>query len=349
MSKVTPLVLVVGGGPAGMEAALKIGEAGHGVVLVEKESVLGGNLLRLHRSFPRYEDPSELATAKVARLLNMPEVEIVTGAVVGAVERTESGFAVKLVVSDGEVRALDTAAVVLATGFDMFDARCYGEYGYEIFPGVTTGLEFEDQLREWSSGNFATPAPKSVAFFMCVGSRDRVKGHPYCSKICCMYSAKQARVVKDLFPDAKCFVLYMDYRAAGKGYEEFVRSVIEEDRVRYIRGRPSKVLPLGERLVVRAEDTLMGVPVEIEADIVVLATAIVPRPGTLELAHLFGARTDEYGFLESDTADPAKCGDRVFAAGAATFAVGIGEAQAQGAAAAAGVISLLRQANQEEG
>ncbi len=375
MNNATAKVLVVGGGPAGMEAALKVAEAGREVVLVEREPALGGTLLQQHRSFPRWENPQDLVDLKVERLSRCQNIRVLTDTVVTSAMATDPGFSVALRrMASGEEWQEDIAAVVLATGFDLFDSSCYGEYGYGIYPGVVNSLEFEEQLKRWHGAQDAAligtdaetqagaaaqaatqtgaePAcsesspearpPKSVAFFKCVGSRDRVKGRPYCSKICCMYTAKQAGLVKDLFPDAKCFVFYMDYRATGKGYEEFVRSVIEEKQVRYVRGRPSKVLGNKGRLLIRAEDTLMGIPIEVEADMVVLAAAIVPREETADLARMFGAATDEYGFLEPQFAEPVKCGDRVFFAGACGFAVETAGALQQGAAAAAGVLSLL--------
>ena len=370
-------VLVVGGGPAGMEAALKAGDAGLEVVLVEKEPVLGGTLLRQHRSFPHWEDPRDPIDLKLQRLDRCPNVRVMPSTVVASSVPADSGFSVVLRnVASGHESREDVGAVVLATGFDVFDAARYGEYGYGIYPGVVNSLEFEDQLKSWYAAQcveastvtasaappglappvpapaadpaaLATavcgqaPTPKSVAFFKCVGSRDRVKGLPYCSKICCMYTAKQAGLVKDLFPDAKCFVFYMDYRAAGKGYEEFVRSVIEDKHVRYVRGRPSKVLASNGRLLIRAEDTLMGIPIEVEVDMVVLAAAVVPRPETAELARMFGASVDEYGFLEPGFGEPVKCGDRVFFAGACGFAVETMGALQQGAAAAAEVLALF--------
>ena len=389
MNDATAKILVVGGGPAGMEAALKVAEAGREVVLVEREPALGGTLVQQHRSFPRWENPQDLVDLKLERLGRCTNIRVLTGTIVVSATPTDAGFSVVLRrAATDEEWPEDIAAVVLATGFDLFDATCYGEYGYGIYSGVVNSLEFEEQLKRWHAAQagalsgaqagaeaeheaepqtdaqpttraeaeigsqadagpargespMGAPPPKSVAFFKCVGSRDRVKGRPYCSKICCMYTAKQAGLVKDLFPDAKCFVFYMDYRAAGKGYEEFVRSVIEEKQVKYVRGRPSKVLRSNGRLLIRAEDTLMGIPIEVEADMVVLAAAIVPRDETAGLARMFGAATDEYGFLEPQFAEPVKCGDRVFFAGACGFAIETAGALQQGAAAAAGVLSLL--------
>ncbi len=159
-----------------------------------------------------------------------------------------------------------------------------------------------------------------------------------------MYTAKQAGLFKDFFPGAKAYVFYMDCRTAGKGYEEFLRDVIEKRHVRYVRGRAAKVLPENGRLLVRAEDTLMGIPVEVAVDTVVLAAAAVPRPETAALAKMFGAPVDEYGFLEPEPLHPGRSAERVFFAGGCGFAVESEGALAQGAAAAAGVIALFSEA-----
>jgi heterodisulfide reductase subunit A len=342
----TKQALVIGGGPAGMEAALRIAQAGFHAVLVEKEPELGGTLRDLHSSFPRWEDPRGLINHRRGLLTRSPRVSIRTQTVVTAATRMERGFRVLLEsLPDGDKQEYDADAVVLATGFDLMDVSVYGEYGYGIYPGVVTSLEFEGQLKKWAqgTGEIAADAPRGVALVKCVGSRDRSKGNPYCSKICCMYTAKQAGLVKDLFPKSQVYVFYMDYRASGKEYEEFVRKVIEEKHVRYVRGRPAKVLPEDGRLLVRAEDTLMGIPVEVAVDRVVLASAIVPRPGTRHLAAMFGARTDEYGFIESEPHEPVRCADRVFFAGGCGFAVETAGALNQGASAAASVIALFNE------
>ncbi len=338
--------LVIGAGLAGMEAALKIGSAGYEVYLVEKETAMGGVTSQLNSSFPRWENPRELLDDRIRKISNTPNIKVLTATTVKAARREGDRFAVELQKDDGQTQQMAADAVVLATGFELMDASVYGEYGYGIYPNVLNSLEFETRLKEWGTGSQAD-APKSIAFFKCVGSRDRSKGFPYCSKICCMYTAKQAGLTKELLPEAKAYVFYMDYRAAGKEYEEFVRSVIETKHVRYVRGRPSKVLPENGRLLVRAEDTLMGVPIEVEVDMVVLASAIVPRPETKVLAEMFGAKTDQYGFIENQSFNPCQTGDRVFFAGACGFAIETGGAQTQGAAAAAEVVALFNRAGQE--
>ncbi|MEQ8201670.1 MAG: FAD-dependent oxidoreductase [Syntrophomonadaceae bacterium] len=338
--------LVVGAGLAGMEGALKIGSAGYEVYLVEKEDTMGGVTNKLYCSFPRWENPRQLLDDRITQINNTEEIRVMTGTVIKSARRDGDRFVVDLQKAGNQTEQVAVDAVVLATGFELMDASVYGEYGYGIYPNVLNSLEFEARLKEWSSGS-RVDTPKSVAFFKCVGSRDRSKGYPYCSKICCMYTAKQAGLTRELLPETKAYVFYMDYRAAGKEYEEFVRSVIETKHVRYVRGRPAKVLPENGRLLVRAEDTLMGVPIEVEVDMVVLASAAVPRKETKALAEMFGAKTDQYGFLENESFNPCQTGDRVFFAGACGFAIETAGAQTQGAAAAAEVVALFNRAGQE--
>ncbi len=332
--------IVVGGGPAGIEAALRIGQAGYEAVLVEKEAELGGTPRQLYSSFPRWEDPQEVLDRRIGDLENCRRVRIMLHSTVQASRPVGNGSIVTVRDGlDGAAHDIETDAVVLATGFTLMELSIYGEYGYGIYPEVLNALEFEARLKAW--GRKEGKPPRAVAFIKCVGSRDRSKGNPYCSRICCMYTAKQAGLVKDLFPEAKVFVFYMDYRATGKEYEEFVRDVIEKKHVRYVRGRAAKVLPDNGRLLVRAEDTLVGIPVEVEVDTVVLAAAITPCPETRDLAAMFGVKTDEYGFIEPERFDPSKAADTVFFAGGCGFAVATPEARQQGAAAAAGVIALF--------
>lgn len=335
--------LIIGGGLAGLEAARTIAQAGHEVILVEKAPQLGGTTRELYSSFPRWENPVDLVQGKIDEA-KKAGVQIRTGVKVIASQKEGQSYRVVLEGSGPEQEELTIDAVVVATGFELFDASAYGEYGYGSFPNVVNTLEMEARLQEWARGKGKENAPKTVAFIKCVGSRDRSKGYPYCSKICCMITAKQAGLVKELLPDTKCYVFYMDYRAAGKGYEEFVRSVIEKKHVRYTRGRPAKILPEDGRLLLRTEDTLMGVPVEIRTDMVVLAAAMQPSRGTREMSSIFDLNTDEYGFLEPLSGQAAQVGERVFAAGGCIFPVENQGALQQGAAAGAGVLTLFNQA-----
>jgi len=244
----------------------------------------------------------------------------------------------------------EVGAIVMATGYDLFPwEEAYGEYGYGRYPDVISGLHFERMVNASgpTGGKIKRPSdgkiPQDVAFIKCVGSRDDTKGKSYCSRTCCMYTAKHASQVMEKIPDGQAYVFYMDVRTAGKGYEEFyLRSV--DQGAQYIRGRVSKIYPRGDRLVIKSEDTLLGKPIEVEVDLVVLATAMVPSAGSAEIAKIVGFSVDKDGFyqeahpklqpMETFTAG-------VFLAGACQGPRDIPDTVAQASGAAVKVAALL--------
>jgi heterodisulfide reductase subunit A len=244
----------------------------------------------------------------------------------------------------------EVGAIILATGYDQYSLQEGQEYGYGKYMDVIDGLTFERILSASgpTQGEIRRPSdgkiPKEVVFIQCVRSRDQEKGVPYCSKICCMYTAKHARLYKQRVPDGQAYVFYMDVRAGGKGYEEFVQRVMEEYGVIYLRGRVSKAFKEGDKMVVWGEDTLTSRKIEIAADLVVLATAIVPSEGVKELADNLRLNIDEHGFLseahvklrpvESLTAG-------YYLAGCAQAPRDIAETIAQASASASKVIALF--------
>ncbi|HIP88091.1 MAG TPA: CoB--CoM heterodisulfide reductase iron-sulfur subunit A family protein [Anaerolineales bacterium] len=244
---------------------------------------------------------------------------------------------------------VDVGAIVVATGFDLIDPRTKPEFGYGVYPNVLTGLEFE----RLSSASGPTAGkillngkePKDVVFIHCVGSRDPHTGVPYCSRICCMYTAKHAHLVRDKLPDARITVFYIDMRAFGKGYEEFYDRV-KHERVIYRRGEPSEVFKRGDKLVVRADDTLLRRTVEVEADLVVLATAVVPRVDTEAVAELLGLERTPDGFFKEvhpkhRPVESTRPG--VLLAGCCQGPKDIPDTVAQGKAAAAAAMGVLQQ------
>lgn len=244
---------------------------------------------------------------------------------------------------------LDVGAIIVATGFDLIDPSAKPEFGYGLYPQVMTGLEFE----RLSSASGPTAGriivngkePKNVVFIKCVGSRDPHTGVPYCSRVCCMYTAKHAHLVRDRLPDAHITVFYMDVRAFGKGYEEFYDRV-KHERVVYRRGEPSEIYRRGEKLVVLAEDTILGRPVEVEADLVVLATAIVPRADTAELARRLGIECSADGFFQELNSQfrPVETKiEGIYLAGCAQSPKDIPDTVAQAKAAAASALVRLKQ------
>ncbi|MDP2940782.1 MAG: CoB--CoM heterodisulfide reductase iron-sulfur subunit A family protein, partial [Candidatus Omnitrophota bacterium] len=183
-------------------------------------------------------------------------------------------------------------AIIVATGFTQFDHSVYGEYGYGKFKDVITGLHFERMVNSSgpTGGKVIRPSDgkeaRDVVFIQCVGSRDEQKGVSYCSRLCCMYTAKHALLLREHNPDAQAYVFYIDIRAAGKNYEEFVKKVQDEYSAVYLRGRVSRIFEKGGKVIVRGADTLSGAQIEIKADLVVLATGLVAQPDAARLAQM---------------------------------------------------------------
>jgi heterodisulfide reductase subunit A len=252
-----------------------------------------------------------------------------------------------------QVVELDVGAVVVATGFDPFDATHKPEFGYGRYPNVISGLEFE-RLASASGPTRGKiqlngKEPKEVVFVHCVGSRDKQAGAEYCSRICCMYTAKQAHLAHDKIQGAKITVFYMDVRAFGKGFEEFYDRVRAEG-VTYRRGNPSEIYERGDKLIVRAEDTLLGRTVEVPADLVVLATGVQPRADAGQVAGMLGLEFSEDGFFaeahpELRPVDTGRPG--VFLAGTCQAPKDIPDTVAQAKAAASRAIVQLSRVKRE--
>jgi heterodisulfide reductase subunit A len=200
----------------------------------------------------------------------------------------------------------NVGVIIVATGFDLFSKENIGEYGYGKYKDVIDGLQFERLLSASgpTAGKIKRPSdgkiPKEVVFVQCVGSRDPEHGMPYCSKICCMYTAKHALLYKHAVHEGQAYVFYIDIRSAGKGYEEFVQRAIEDEDIVYLRGKVSRIFQdSGDdgKLIVWGVDTLIGKKIEISADMVVLAMAAVPNIGVKELAKKLKISTDAHGFI----------------------------------------------------
>jgi heterodisulfide reductase subunit A len=382
---VTKTALVIGGGIAGIQASLDIANAGHKVILIERDPSIGGHMSQLSETFPTLDCSQCILTPRMVEVAQHPNITLYTYAELESLEGFIGNFKAKIrrksksideklctgcglcttkcpvkkipsefneglgmrpaiyvpfpqavpnkpVIDrihctyyikgkcricekvcptqairfdqEDKIEEVEIGAIVLATGFTVKQPDFFPEYGYGKYPDVITGLQFErlasasgptlGEIRRPSDGKI----PEKIVFLACAGSRDEAKGIPYCSKICCMYIAKHAMLYQHKVHDGKSYVFYMDIRAGGKMYEEFVRRAIEEDGVNYIRGRVSRIYEKNGKLIVKGADTLLNaMPVEIEADMVVLATAGVANEGAEELAQKVHVSYDGYHFF----------------------------------------------------
>jgi heterodisulfide reductase subunit A len=249
-----------------------------------------------------------------------------------------------------EIIEEEVGAIVVATGYDLYPASELKEYGGGRVADVIDGLQFErllsasgptqGEIRRPSDGKIA----KEVVFVQCAGSRDTERGKPYCSKICCMYTAKHAMLYKHKVHDGQAYIFYIDVRAGGKGYEEFYQRGVDEDGTIYLRGKVSRIFQDGDKVMVWGSDTLTGKKVEIAADMVVLALATVPSMGTEDLARELKIQVDMNGFL-SEVHPKLRPVESIttgfYLAGAGQAPKDIPEAVAQAGGAASKVVSLF--------
>lgn len=243
---------------------------------------------------------------------------------------------------------LNVGAIVVATGYELLKPEAIQEFARD--PDVLDPIQFERLLAPGgpTAGEVFRPSdgkvPKEVVFISCTGSRDPERHLPYCSRVCCMYSCKMGMLYKHAVPDGQVYNFYMDVRCDGKMYEEFYQRGVEEDGIIYLRGQVSKVFREGEKIMVWGTDTISGNKIEIGADLVVLAMAMIPRPETRRIAEMLGIEVNEWGFLQelhprmkpTETSRPG-----IFIAGTAQAPKDIPECVAHAAGCAGKVLSLF--------
>ena len=431
-SPVIKRALVIGGGIAGIQAALDIADAGFEVDIVEKNATIGGRMAQLDKTFPTLDCSACILTPKMVDCAQHEKIDILSYSEVEDVKGFVGNFNVKIrrkaryvdetkctgckvcmekcpskkglntfnmglntrpaihipfaqaipnvAVIDPEqciklktgkcgicqkfcgVGAIDYeqkdtfierkyGAIVVATGFKPIALDNFNEYGYAENKDVITSLELERLMNAAgpTNGVLLRPSdgehPKTITFIQCVGSRDTSGcGKPYCSKICCMYTAKHAMLIREKYPDTKVHVFYIDVRTPGKNYDEFFRRAVEQYGVDYIKGMVGKVYNENGKLMVQGSNLIDNEQVTIESDLVVLAAAIEPEPAVRKIATLLTASIDTNNFLteshaklrpvESPTAG-------VYLAGVCQGPKDIPETVSQASACAAKVIGLL--------
>ena len=433
---INPATLVVGGGIAGIQAAMEIADSGFHVYLVEREPSIGGHMAQFDKTFPTLDCAACILTPKMVSIGSHPHITLLTYSEVEQVDGYVGNFNVtvrkkasyvnqdlctgcsvceekcpkkvidsvfeaglgyrkaiyrpfpqavpKYPVLDAEnciyfdtgkckaceihceagaidfeqedqILELNVGNIILATGYDLFDARRETQYGYGRLPNVFTSLEFERLTNAAGPTNGSivlrdgVTKPKAVGIIHCVGSRDR-KFNNYCSVICCMQSLKFAHLVKER-TGAEVYNFYIDMRTAYKEYDEFYQRVLSEG-VHFIRGRVAEVTDVSntpeeeDRLVIQTEDTRMGRQRRIPVDMVILSAALEPRYDADEVAHQFGISCSVNGwFIERHPKlDPvATMTEGVYIAGCAQGPKDIPTTVTQGAAAAARVLGRIQQ------
>jgi heterodisulfide reductase subunit A len=423
---VTNKALVIGGGIAGINAALDLANMGYTVYLVERDESIGGHMAQLDKTFPTLDCSICIEGPKMVEVSRNPNIEILSFADVVKVDGYIGNFKVRIrknpryVIADnctgcgecadvcpveypnawemnlgtrrsisvpfpqavplvftidkdhciecykcvdacGARNAIDfeqkpeeieveVGTITVATGCDIYYPYDDPRYGYGTYPNVITALELERLINAAGpTGGEVVRAsdghhPHTVAFIQCVGSRD-INRYEYCTGFCCMYAIKEAILIKEHEPDTEIYILYMDMRTPFKGFEEFYRRA-REIGITFIRGRPSEIIEdkATNNLLIRADDTILGEPIEVEAELVVLSTAGIPRSGTDELATILHITRGTDGFfMEShpklkpiDT--PV---DGIFLAGACQGLKDIPYSVSQGSGAAARAATIL--------
>lgn len=417
--KVKDRALVIGGGIAGIQAALDLADQGYKVTLVEKNPSLGGKMAQLDKTFPTMDCSSCILTPKMVSVSRHENIELLTYAEVKEVDGYIGNYRVKIekkpryvtndctacdlctqncpvevpsefnagigtrkaiyvpfpqaapliyVIDDEncigcgmcinvcepnaivyemqpEVIEREFGTIILAAGYDVFDANRKYEYGYGRYPNIVTGLQFErlSSASGPTGGKVLRPSdgvkPKRIGFIQCVGSRDETVGNKYCSRVCCMYAIKNARIYKEKHPDAELYIFYMDIRAFGKGYEEFYKMAKQGYGIKFIRGRPSEVMESEDNnILVRVEDTLLGKLLEVELDMLVLSVGMEPPKTASQLQRILKiSRSADGFFLEAHPklrpVDTLK--DGVYLAGTIQGPKDIPDSVAQASAAAA--------------
>lgn len=437
----TKRALVIGGGIAGITAALDIADAGFPVDIVEKDYTVGGKMAKLDKTFPTLDCASCIVTPKMTEVSQNPNIRILSYSEVAGVKGYIGNFEVDIKLHPRYVdetkctgcgaciekcpnkkvpnafnlnlnnrKAIDIpfaqavpkvaaisadyclhmkglkngkdnvcgfcekacaagainfhqeetmltekyGAIIVATGYNPISLEKFDEYAYSQSPDVVSSLEFERLCNASgpTNGHLLRPSdgkePKNIVFVQCVGSRcsaDSTKGHEYCSKICCMYTAKHAILTRDHYPDTNITVFYIDVRTPGKNFDEFYRRAVEQYGVHYIKGQVGKVTPLSDgTLDVQGSDLILNRQVHIKADMVVLAASIEADKSARPLATMLTTSMDNNDFfleahaklrpVESPTAG-------IFLAGCCQGPKDIPETVAQSSGAAAKAICLL--------
>ncbi|MDR2972053.1 MAG: FAD-dependent oxidoreductase [Bacteroidales bacterium] len=333
-------ILIIGAGAAGIEAAVTLSKLGYEITLLEKESQTNTNLRNKMLLFPDFSEAERLVKEFDRKLFEEVITPYYNTEVVGLEQKKTIWIA-----TDANQTTYQADAVLIATGYTPFDATRKEEYGYGIYNGVITSLDLEEMFRKNNITNAFGETPKKVCFLQCVGSRDEKSGNNYCSKICCITAVKQAIELKKISPKTEIYIFYMDLRMWGQGYEELYREAQEQYGIYFIRGRISEAAATFDgKIQIKSEDTLMGLPLRMTPDLLVLMTGMEPSKGTKLLASCCNCE-EEYGFFKTINpifADQKTSHAGLFAAGTCKRPMSIPDVLADARAAAVDIDEYLK-------
>ncbi|HVO13477.1 MAG TPA: CoB--CoM heterodisulfide reductase iron-sulfur subunit A family protein [Vicinamibacteria bacterium] len=351
-AEMCPTTLVLGGGIAGLTAALELAEGGYPVVLVERSDRLGGNLARVDLTAPYLDSARDLLTERITRVRRHHNITVMLHSQLKALSGFVGNFTATVQTADGEAPrtiAFRLGNVVVATGYREFDASRITHYGWGKLPNVVTSFEFERMLR---SGRIETKdgrPPRYAAIIHCVGSRSR-EFHGYCSRVCCMTALKYAQEIKSAVPDCYVSDLYIDMHAFGKGCEDFYKRGSEAKTLFLMYGKNEHPVirraPPGDdcEMLIEVDEQLSGERIEIPADLVVLMVGMEAREDSAEVAHLVNISQDKDGwFIESHPKlDPvATTTEGIYIAGTCAAPKDIPDTVAQARAAAGRILARI--------
>lgn len=334
-------MLILGGGIAGIQAALNLSQIGIETFLVEREEELGGNLKNLGSTFPEGKQASDLIENKVKEIRSSQKATIITGAELSFITGESPDFKASLKTLKG-TREIECGSIILATGFKPFDPTSMKHYGFGKYEDAVTALDLARMIKDGKLIRISNgKEPASVSFIQCIGSRDQ-HTHTYCSCFCCMYAVHLATVIKEKYPQCMVNILYMDIRTpfcAELNYEEARRR-----GVRFYRSKPARVRANegNKHLTIQFEDTLDGELRFLNTELVVLSIGASPPDGTDFLSSSLKIDCEESGFFKCEKAPVFTKVKGVFLAGSASGPKDISSCLAEGSAAAAQAAILLK-------
>jgi heterodisulfide reductase subunit A2 len=352
-AEMCPNTLVLGGGIAGLTAALELAMAGHPVYLVERSDHLGGNLARVDLTAPYLDSARDLLTERIVRLRQEPNIRVMLNARLTNLTGFVGNYSATVVTQNGqqpaEEKVFHVGNLIVATGYKEFDAGRITHYGYGKLPDVITSFELEQMLRAGRIQTKSGQSPQYVAIIHCVGSRS-AEFHGYCSRVCCMTALKYAHEIKSALPDSYVSDIYIDMHAFGKGCEEFYRKSSQVKTLFLMYGKNERpVIRKADQgddcaMLIEVDEKLSGERIEIPADLVILMVGMEARPDAADVARLVNISADKDGwFMESHPKlDPvATTTDGIYIAGTCVAPKDIPDTVAQARAAAGRILAKI--------